>query len=146
MRLGCWTGAEISGKKDLESVSPRVVLHMEITVDSERWKERFQEVTQMWGRMGTLVGWCKKVFIEKAVYKVGRIWTGREDWRDDLLRINGIWRGREIETARCFWSWIDQLAESIEGLWNAEGDRIRLMIPVYTGHLLLDKWFWLFCE
>lgn len=51
-----------------------------------------------------MTGCCWKIFIEKAVYKVGRTREGKEDWRDDLLRASGIRREREMETARCFWS------------------------------------------
>lgn len=47
VRLGWWTGAEIADRRTWNAMSPRVLVHMQVTVDSAMWEERLQLVTQM---------------------------------------------------------------------------------------------------
>lgn len=57
--------------------------------------------------------------MEKVVYKVGSIWTGRENWGGGLLRGSGIKRERwELQDA--FGAEQTNLAESTEGLYGMQ--------------------------
>lgn len=74
--------------------------------------------------------------MEKVVYKVGSIWTGRENWGGDLLRGSGIERERggnckmPLELNRPIWRSLRKVC------MECRGDGSRLMVSIYQSTVI----------